>query len=93
MASLDRLLKANELNFALLAVGPAILLVGAAALGVRRIVRAQSGTLLRQVHERLRGTLRAVERHLNGVDPAAPEFPVRYQGFLVMEVRAGGGFC
>ncbi|KAG0245762.1 ATP synthase regulation protein NCA2-domain-containing protein [Mortierella sp. GBAus27b] len=65
MAALDKLLKANELNFAFLAVGPSLLLLwGLSAQGKRTWQRA-SGHNVGLVAIQMRNSLRQVERLLN----------------------------
>ncbi|KAF9921820.1 Nuclear control of ATPase protein 2 [Linnemannia zychae] len=65
MAALDKLLKANELNFAFLAVGPSLLLLWAVSAQAKRTWRRISGKNLGLVSIQMRNSLREVERLLN----------------------------
>ncbi|KAF9364500.1 Nuclear control of ATPase protein 2 [Mortierella sp. NVP85] len=65
MAALDKLLKANELNFAFLAVGPSLLLLWALSAQAKRTWQRVSGHNLGVVAIEMRSSLRQVERLLN----------------------------
>ncbi|KAG0268644.1 Nuclear control of ATPase protein 2 [Actinomortierella ambigua] len=74
MAALDKLLKANELNFAFLAVGPSLLLLWFVTSQIRGTWRRARGQNLAVVSIQMRESLRQVERLLNlaatGVPPS-----------------------
>ncbi|KAF9583120.1 Nuclear control of ATPase protein 2 [Lunasporangiospora selenospora] len=65
MAALDKLLKANELNFAFLAVSPSLLLLWAASAQVKNYWQRAAGRNLGVVSLQMRNSLRQVERLLN----------------------------
>ncbi|KAF9199378.1 Nuclear control of ATPase protein 2 [Haplosporangium sp. Z 27] len=65
MAALDKLLKANELNFAFLAVGPSLLLLWATTAQAKKVWQRVSGRNLGLVSIQMRNSLRQVERLLN----------------------------
>ncbi|KAG0263293.1 Nuclear control of ATPase protein 2 [Mortierella polycephala] len=65
MAALDKLLKANELNFAFLAVGPSLLLLWAVTAQIKSSWKRASGRNLGMVSVQMRNSLRQVERLLN----------------------------
>ncbi|KAF9191137.1 Nuclear control of ATPase protein 2 [Haplosporangium sp. Z 767] len=65
MAALDKLLKANELNFAFLAVGPSLLLLWAVTAQLKSSWKKTSGRNLGMVSVQMRNSLRQVERLLN----------------------------
>ncbi|KAG0299223.1 Nuclear control of ATPase protein 2, partial [Dissophora globulifera] len=65
MAALDKLLKANELNFAFLAVGPSLLLLWAVSSQAKGIWQRMAGRNLGVVSLQMRNSLRQVERLLN----------------------------
>ncbi|KAF9996573.1 Nuclear control of ATPase protein 2 [Entomortierella chlamydospora] len=65
MAALDKLLKANELNFAFLAVGPSLLLLWATTSQVKSVWQRVSGRNMGLVSIQMRNSLRQVERLLN----------------------------
>ncbi|KAF9156253.1 Nuclear control of ATPase protein 2 [Linnemannia schmuckeri] len=65
MAALDKLLKANELNFAFLAVGPSLLLLWAVSSQAKKSWQRIAGKNLGIVSIQMRNSLRQVERLLN----------------------------
>lgn len=65
MAALDKLLKANELNFAFLAVGPSLLLLWAVSSQTKSSWQKFAGKNLGVVSIQMRNSLRQVERLLN----------------------------
>lgn len=65
MAALDKLLKANELNFAFLAVGPSLLLLWAVSSQAKSSWQKFAGKNLGVVSIQMRNSLRQVERLLN----------------------------
>ncbi|KAG0054045.1 Nuclear control of ATPase protein 2 [Gryganskiella cystojenkinii] len=65
MAALDKLLKANELNFAFLAVGPSLLLLWAVSSQAKSTWQRIAGKNLGLVSIQMRNSLRQVERLLN----------------------------
>ncbi|KAF9128018.1 Nuclear control of ATPase protein 2 [Mortierella sp. 14UC] len=65
MAALDKLLKANELNFAFLAVGPSLLLLWAVSAQAKSSWQRYAGKNLGLVSIQMRNSLRQVERLLN----------------------------
>ncbi|KAG0034520.1 Nuclear control of ATPase protein 2 [Podila clonocystis] len=65
MAALDKLLKANELNFAFLAVGPSLLLLWAVSSQAKSSWQKVAGKNLAVVSIQMRNSLRQVERLLN----------------------------
>ncbi|KAF9112022.1 Nuclear control of ATPase protein 2 [Mortierella sp. AM989] len=65
MAALDKLLKANELNFAFLAVGPSLLVLWATTSQAKSIWQRAAGRNLGLVSIQMRNSLRQVERLLN----------------------------
>ncbi|KAG0354447.1 ATP synthase regulation protein NCA2-domain-containing protein [Gamsiella multidivaricata] len=65
MAALDKLLKANELNFAFLAVGPSLLLLWAISSKAKSTWQRMAGRNLGVVSLQMRNSLRQVERLLN----------------------------
>lgn len=65
MAALDKLLKANELNFAFLAVGPSLLLLWAVSSQAKSSWQGVAGKNLKIVSIQMRDSLRQVERLLN----------------------------
>ncbi|KAF9303607.1 Nuclear control of ATPase protein 2 [Mortierella antarctica] len=65
MAALDKLLKANELNFAFLAVGPSLLLLWAVSSQAKSLWQKVAGRNLGVVSIQMRNSLRQVERLLN----------------------------
>ncbi|KAF9083805.1 Nuclear control of ATPase protein 2 [Mortierella sp. GBA35] len=65
MAALDKLLKANELNFAFLAVGPSLLLLWAISSQAKSSWQRYAGKNLGVVSIQMRNSLRQVERLLN----------------------------
>ncbi|KAF9547867.1 Nuclear control of ATPase protein 2 [Mortierella hygrophila] len=65
MAALDKLLKANELNFAFLAVGPSLLLLWAVSAQAKSSWQRFAGKNLGIVSIQMRNSLRQVERLLN----------------------------
>ncbi|KAG0199325.1 Nuclear control of ATPase protein 2 [Mortierella sp. GBA30] len=65
MAALDKLLKANELNFAFLAVGPSLLLLWAVSAQAKSSWKKITGRNLGMVSLQMRDSLRQVERLLN----------------------------
>jgi nuclear-control-of-ATPase protein 2 len=65
MAALDKLLKANELNFAFLAVGPSLLLLWAISSQAKSSWQRVAGKNLGIVSIQMRNSLRQVERLLN----------------------------
>ncbi|KAG0100518.1 Nuclear control of ATPase protein 2 [Podila epicladia] len=65
MAALDKLLKANELNFAFLAVGPSLLLLWAVSSQAKSSWQKIAGRNLGVVSIQMRNSLRQVERLLN----------------------------
>ncbi|KAG0226785.1 Nuclear control of ATPase protein 2 [Actinomortierella wolfii] len=71
MAALDKLLKANELNFAFLAVGPSLLLVWFLAVQARNVWRRVRGRPMGVVAIQMRESLRQVERLLNLATPGS----------------------
>ncbi|KAF9426702.1 Nuclear control of ATPase protein 2 [Podila epigama] len=65
MAALDKLLKANELNFAFLAVGPSLLLLWAISAQAKSSWQRYSGKNLGVVSLQMKTSLRQVEHLLN----------------------------
>ncbi|RKP37688.1 nuclear control of ATP synthase 2 [Dimargaris cristalligena] len=65
MTSLDKLLKSNELNFAFLAVAPALVVMSAVGFQIRRLWSSWRGGTGRRTGVEIRGTLRTIERLLN----------------------------
>ncbi|KAI1313884.1 Nuclear control of ATPase protein 2 [Mortierella claussenii] len=65
MAALDKLLKANELNFAFLAVGPSLLLLWAVSSYAKSVWQRMAGRNMGLVAVQMRNSLRQVERLLN----------------------------
>ncbi|KAG0333870.1 Nuclear control of ATPase protein 2 [Podila humilis] len=65
MAALDKLLKANELNFAFLAVGPSLLLLWAVSAQAKNSWQRYAGKNVGVVSIQMRNSLRQVERLLN----------------------------
>ncbi|KAF8948967.1 Nuclear control of ATPase protein 2 [Haplosporangium gracile] len=65
MAALDKLLKANELNFAFLAVGPSLLLLWAVSSQAKKSWQRIAGKNLGIVSIQMHNSLRQVERLLN----------------------------
>lgn len=65
MAALDKLLKANELNFAFLAVGPSLLLLWAVSSQAKSSWQQIAGKNLGVVSIQMKSSLRQVERLLN----------------------------
>ncbi|KAJ1651349.1 Nuclear control of ATPase protein 2 [Dispira simplex] len=65
MTSLDKLLKANELNFAFLAVAPALVVLYVVGYQTRLLWRKWRGAGQRKVGIRIRTILRDIERILN----------------------------
>ncbi|KAF9361697.1 Nuclear control of ATPase protein 2 [Mortierella sp. AD094] len=65
MAALDKLLKANELNFAFLAVGPSLLLLWATTSQAKSVWQRVAGRNIGVVSIQMRNSLRQVERLLN----------------------------
>ncbi|GJJ70175.1 nuclear control of ATPase protein 2 [Entomortierella parvispora] len=65
MAALDKLLKANELNFAFLAVGPSLLLLWAVSSQAKSTWQRIAGRNLGVVSLQMKNSLRQVERLLN----------------------------
>jgi len=65
MAALDKLLKANELNFAFLAVGPSLLLLWAVSSQAKSSWQQIAGKNLGVVSIQMKNSLRQVERLLN----------------------------
>ncbi|KAF9956774.1 Nuclear control of ATPase protein 2 [Mortierella alpina] len=65
MAALDKLLKANELNFAFLAVGPSLLLLWAISAQAKSSWQKMAGRNLGVVSLQMKNSLRQVEKLLN----------------------------
>ncbi|KAF9981966.1 Nuclear control of ATPase protein 2 [Mortierella antarctica] len=65
MAALDKLLKANELNFAFLAVGPSLLLLWAVSAQAKSSWQKIAGRNLGVVSLQMKNSLRQVEKLLN----------------------------
>lgn len=65
MAALDKLLKANELNFAFLAVGPSLLLLWALSAQAKNTWQRVSGHSLGLIAIQMKDSLRQVEQLLN----------------------------
>ncbi|CAO3563877.1 unnamed protein product [Mortierella alpina] len=65
MAALDKLLKANELNFAFLAVGPSLLLLWAVSAQAKSSWQKMAGRNLGVVSLQMKNSLRQVEKLLN----------------------------
>ncbi|KAF9978496.1 Nuclear control of ATPase protein 2 [Actinomortierella ambigua] len=72
MAALDKLLKANELNFAFLAVGPSLLLLWFVTIQIRGVWRRVRGQNLTIVSIQMRESLLQVERLLNLAATSVP---------------------
>ena len=82
MLAMDQVLKANELNFSVLAIVPAILIFGAALLGVKRLIfRRPSRT---QLYRRMRRCLRGVETILITHYGSGKALDDKHTGFLLL---------
>ncbi|KAL1923533.1 uncharacterized protein VTP21DRAFT_8513 [Calcarisporiella thermophila] len=86
MAALDKLLRANELNFAFLAVGPSLLLLYFSGSQLMRIYRKRAGLALGKVRDPMRYTLRQIERLLIQSKPGE-RLKFKDQGMLLCEVH------
>jgi len=74
LVALDKLLKANELNFQFLATIPAVLLMGLTILQVRRLLTISKSYY--DVHSAIRSDLRGLERMLTAIQnsPGSSEY-------------------
>ncbi|KAF9915867.1 Nuclear control of ATPase protein 2 [Lobosporangium transversale] len=84
MAALDKLLKANELNFAFLAVGPSLLLLWAVSAQSKKVWQRMAGRHMGVLSIQMKNSMRQVERLLNlasaegeGLDIKQPRKPQR----------------
>ncbi|KAK3829998.1 MAG: ATP synthase regulation protein NCA2-domain-containing protein [Linnemannia gamsii] len=91
MAALDKLLKANELNFAFLAVGPSLLLLWAVSAQAKSSWQRFAGKNLGLVSIQMSNSLRQVERLLNLAsadgDAKKGKVPYKTQGLILCEVH------
>ncbi|KAI8596023.1 ATP synthase regulation protein NCA2-domain-containing protein [Dissophora ornata] len=88
MAALDKLLKANELNFAFLAVGPSLLLLWAVSSQAKSVWQRMAGRNLGVISIQMKNSLRRVERLLNlAMRAKKGKVPYRTQGLILCEVH------
>ncbi|KAJ3051579.1 Nuclear control of ATPase protein 2 [Rhizophlyctis rosea] len=88
MSALDKLLRSNELNFAMLAVIPTLVVVAFLTRQLRSLLNETKGMRRRNTYDMIRNSLREIERVLNRCDRSGhPPLPFKDRGLLLCELH------